>query len=138
MRNFRDTLNLSLYIGKGVYEIPEYPDSSDLPEFEHVVIFFSPKFDPAEKTCYCRQLVYVNTSEILQRYDTVTGTVHTNRGIPPNLISKALDKRSSMFVRNKNMLLVRFADKKGFLCSNKMCLKKRTKENVCMCTRVFA
>ena len=74
---------------------------------------------------YCNQLVNINASDYLQRYGTyITGTVHTNRAVPPHLINEALDKgfiNKSLFARNKNILLVRFVDKQDvYVCTNIM------------------
>ena len=66
-------------------------------------------------THYCRHLAHVNASNWVSTeiwyLCTVMDTVHTNRGVPPHPINEALDTGSPLFVRNKNMLLVRLLDK---------------------------
>ena len=60
--------------------------------------------------------------------------MRTNRGVLPHLISEALDKGSSLFVRNKNMLLVRFVDEKDLYVLTKSVLRKdQTSKRKCVC-----
>lgn len=126
------TWNFSLYTGKDIYDIPLYSDSSNLPVSERIVVFLAQNLlDEGRHIIVDNWYLSTRLTQYLLKYRTyITGTLRTNRGVPQHLIDEPLNKGSSLFIRNEDMLLVRFSDKKNvYVLTSRyeasLCEKKR-------------
>lgn len=108
------TYNFSLYIGKDIYDVSHIPGGEELSMSERIIIhLLQNNLSEGREVIIDNWYMSVRLAEFLLSKNTyVTGTIRTNRGVPKELNETQLRPYQSCFIRNKDLLLVKFRDKR--------------------------
>ncbi|GBM34559.1 hypothetical protein AVEN_77524-1 [Araneus ventricosus] len=108
------TYNFALYIGKDIYDVSHIPGTADLTMSEKVVVFLLENIlDEGREVILDHWYLSARLVQFLLTRNTyATGTIQLNRGVPKELAEIELSERQSCFVRQGDMLLVRFRDRR--------------------------
>ena len=94
--------------------IPLYLASSFLSVSERIVVFLAQKLLRERRKILvdCWNVSTRPALFLLQSYTYITGTMRTNKEVLRHFMDEDLNKGSSIFIRNEDMLLVRLSAKK--------------------------
>lgn len=94
MISFKDTRGIFTYIMEKTYDISFYSNSSSLPLSERIVVFLAKNLlDEGRHIIVNNWYLSTCLAQYFLQYNTyITGTMHTNRGVPQHLTDKIRTK----------------------------------------------
>lgn len=125
------TYSFGLYIGKDVYDVRHIPGTEVLSMSERVVVYLMQNLlNEGREVILDNWYLSERLAQFLLSKSTyVTGTVTVRRGVPDELTKLPLEKHQSCFVRKKDILIVRFRDKRDvYVLTTKLTANFQEKE----------